>query len=99
MVQGFINGITSKIAAVGNAAKGIANKIKSFLHFSKPDEGPLREYDQWMPDFMKGLADDINKSSYLVEDATANLAKNMANTISSKTTDFKIKAFFTLRKH
>lgn len=82
MVQGFINGITSKINAVGNAAKGIANKIKSFLHFSKPDEGPLREYEQWMPDFMKGLADDINKSSYLVEDATANLAKNMANTLS-----------------
>jgi phage-related protein len=82
MIQGFINGITSKINAVGNAAKGIANKIKSFLHFSKPDEGPLRDYDTWMPDFMKGLANDINKSSYLVEDATENLASKMANTLS-----------------
>ena len=82
MVQGFINGITSKIAAVGNAAKGIANKIKSFLHFSKPDEGPLRDYDTWMPDFMKGLANDIYKSSYLVENATENLASKMANTLS-----------------
>lgn len=82
MIQGFINGITSKIAAVGNAAKGIANKIKSFLHFSKPDEGPLRKYEEWMPDFLKGLAKGINQSSYLVEDATDNLAKNMANTLS-----------------
>lgn len=82
MIQGFINGITSKLAAVGNAAKGIANKIASFLHFSKPDEGPLRNYDTWMPDFMKGLANDINKSSYMVEDATKNLASKMANTLS-----------------
>lgn len=82
MIQGFINGITSKINAVGNAAKGIANKIKSFLHFSKPDEGPLRDYETWMPDFMKGLAKGINQSSYLVEDATENLADKMANTLS-----------------
>ena len=82
MIQGFVDGIKSKLAAVGNAAKGIANKIKSFLHFSKPDEGPLRDYETWMPDFVEGLAKGINKSSYMVENATASLADNMANALS-----------------
>lgn len=82
MITGFVNGIKSKLAAVGNAAKGIANKITSFLHFSKPDEGPLRDYETWMPDFVEGLAKGINKSSYMVENATANLADNMANALS-----------------
>ena len=82
MITGFVNGIKSKLAAVGNAAKGIANKITSFLHFSKPDEGPLRDYETWMPDFVEGLAKGIDKSSYMVENATANLADNMANALS-----------------
>ena len=34
----------------------IAGKIKSFLHFSRPDEGPLTDYETWMPDFIGGLA-------------------------------------------
>ena len=41
---------------VGDAAKSVANKVKSYLHFSKPDEGPLRDYETWMPDFVEGLA-------------------------------------------
>ena len=81
-VQGLINGITGMLGNVGSAVKGLANKIKSFLHFSRPDEGPLREYETWMPDFIKGLAKGIDQSSYLVEDATQNLADTMANTLS-----------------
>lgn len=82
MIQGFVNGIKNMLGKVGDAAKGIANKIKSFLHFSKPDEGPLRDYETWMPDFVKGLAQGIDKSSYMVEDATENLADSMANALS-----------------
>ena len=82
MIQGLINGIKGMISKVGDAVKGIADKIKNFLHFSKPDTGPLREYEEWMPDFMKGLAQGINKSSYLVENATSNLAGNMAGILS-----------------
>lgn len=82
MIQGLINGIKGMIGNVGSAVKGLANKIKSFLHFSRPDEGPLREYETWMPDFIKGLAKGIDKSSYLVENATQNLADVMANTLS-----------------
>lgn len=77
MIQGFINGIKSKINAVGDAAKGIAKKIKSILHFSKPDEGPLREYETWMPDMVKGLARTMEQSSNIL----ANQAKELAEKI------------------
>jgi len=82
MIDGLKQGIKDKIAAVGNAVKGVADKIKSLLHFSRPDEGPLREYEKWMPDFMKGLAKGITKYSYLVYDATDEVAKEMANQLS-----------------
>ena len=82
MLQGFIDGIKAKIGKLGDAVKGIAEKIKSFLHFSKPDLGPLRDYETWMPDMIKGMAKGITKSSYLLENATDNLAENMANKLS-----------------
>ena len=59
MVMGIVNGIKSCIGAVGNAVSSVADKIRSFLHFSVPDEGPLTDYESWMPDFMKGLAKGI----------------------------------------
>ncbi|MEF9916773.1 MAG: hypothetical protein RR275_04195 [Lachnospiraceae bacterium] len=49
----------------------MAEAIKSFLHFSVPDEGLLTDYESWMPDFMKGLANGIDKSKRLVSDAVS----------------------------
>ena len=63
MIQGLINGITGMIGNVGKAVSGVANKIKNFLHFSRPDEGPLREYEKWMPDFIEGLSNSLDKAS------------------------------------
>lgn len=82
MVQGLIDGIKSKIDGVKNAAKSVADKIKNFLHFSRPDEGPLREYEEWMPDFVRGLARTLRDSSYLLEDASLDMATTLANNTS-----------------
>jgi phage-related protein len=65
------------VLAVGDAVKSVADKIKSFLHFSVPDEGPLTEYEEWMPDFMQGLAKGIERSKGLVTDAVKGLASDM----------------------
>ena len=46
---------------VGNAVKSVASGIRSFLHFSVPDEGPLADADTYMPDFMKLLSGGIKK--------------------------------------
>ena len=76
-VNGIAQGIQNAIGTVTNAVKGVANKIRSFLHFSVPDEGPLTEYESWMPDFMEGLAKGIEKSKSVVTDAIAGVSKDM----------------------
>ncbi len=77
MIMGIVNGIKSCINAVGDAVKSVADKIKSFLHFSVPDEGPLTEYESWMPDFMNGLAKGIEKSKDVVAKAVEGVSQDM----------------------
>ena len=80
LIMGIVNGIKSCINAVGDAVKSVADKIKSFLHFSVPDEGPLTDYEKWMPDFMKGLADGIEKSRGMIEQAMQGVTGDMTIT-------------------
>ena len=77
LIMGIVNGIKSCISAVGDAVKSVADKIKSFLHFSVPDEGPLTDYESWMPDFMKGLAKGIENSKGMVTKAMDSLSADM----------------------
>ena len=77
IIMGIVNGIKSCIGAVGDAVSSVANKIKSFLHFSVPDEGPLTDYESWMPDFMKGLAKGIEDSKSMVAKAMDGVAADM----------------------
>ena len=81
-VQGLIDGIKSKFGGIVDSVKGIGGKIKEFLHFSRPDMGPLREYEKWMPDFMKGLAKGIRNNESMVISAAASLADNMAKALN-----------------
>ena len=81
MIQGLVNGIKSMIGAVGDAVAGVANKIKNFLHFSRPDEGPLREYEEWMPDMINGLSASLEKASPSLINQTKALAKGMSDSL------------------
>ena len=47
------------------------------MHFSVPDEGPLTDYETWMPDFMHGLAKGINQSKSMVAKAMDGVASDM----------------------
>ena len=69
------------IGAVGDAVAGVANKIKNFLHFSRPDEGPLREYEEWMPDMINGLSASLEKASPSLINQTKALAKGMSDSL------------------
>lgn len=77
IINGIVNGIKSCIGKVKDAVCSVADTIKSFLHFSVPDEGSLTEYESWMPDFMYGLAKGIEKSKGMVKDAVSGLAADM----------------------
>ena len=83
IINGIIEGIKSKINDVADAVTGVAATIKSYLHFSVPDEGPLTDFESWMPDFMKGLAEGINKSKQYVEKAVESVADAMQISLNS----------------
>lgn len=79
MIQGFINGIWNMLGSVGNAAKSLASTVSSFLHFSRPDKGPLRDYETWMPDMVKGLSKTLKSSTPELYNASKNLSNKIAN--------------------
>lgn len=77
IISGIVNGIRSMIGKVKDAVSSVANAIRSFLHFSVPDEGPLTDYESWMPDFMSGLASGIEKGRGLITKEIGKLAEDM----------------------
>ena len=77
-VDGFVEGLQERLQKVVDAVKKIANTVKDFLGFSRPDKGPLHEYEQWMPHFMQGLAKGIKSNIGLVKGAVDDIAKTMA---------------------
>lgn len=77
IIEGIVNGIKSCIGKVKDAVTNVAETIRSFLHFSVPDEGPLTDYESWMPDFMSGLAKGIEQSKNMVAKAVEGVASDM----------------------
>ena len=73
-------GIKSMIGKVGEAVSSVADKIRSFLHFSVPDEGPLTDYESWMPDFIGGMAKGIEKSRGMIENAMNGVTSDLTIT-------------------
>lgn len=86
MIQGFIDGIKSMIGKIGDAISGVANKIASFLHFSRPDVGPLRNYETWMPDMISGMAAGLKANAHLLADAASEAAGNIAYSMPGAST-------------
>lgn len=73
LVTGLAKGIKDGGGIIAKAVSWIGGIIKGFLHFSRPDEGPLREYEKWMPDMIQGMADGIRDNAYLLQEAAADL--------------------------
>lgn len=76
-IQGLAGGIMSAARALLDPVKSIAKSIASFLHFSRPDVGPLRDYETWMPDMIDGMAEGIYKNAYKLENAVSSLSAGM----------------------
>lgn len=81
MIMGIVNGIKSCISKVSGAVKDVADTIKSYLHFSVPDVGPLTDYETWMPDFIQGMAKGIDDNKYKLIDAVQSMAGDMRLTM------------------
>ena len=63
LVDGIANGIKGAAAHVKDAVGGVAQNIRSFLHFSEPDIGPLKGFHGWWKDMMQGAGEDITGNS------------------------------------
>lgn len=84
MLDGFIKGIKDKIPSLGEAASGAAKKVKDFLGFSEPEEGPLSNFHTFAPDMMdlfaEGIDENINVVQNSVEDVAGVVAGGMTQT-------------------
>ena len=83
MVDGFVDGIKSKVQKVIDAVKKIAQSVKDFLGFSEPDKGPLSDFHTFAPDMMKLFAQGINQNKGIVIKALDGLAKEIALPLDS----------------
>ena len=83
LMQNLINGITYMLGSLINTVADVARSIWEYLHFSVPEKGALTDVEEWMPDFMKGLAKGINKSKKYVEAAVSGVADAMTLTMQS----------------
>jgi TP901 family phage tail tape measure protein len=81
-INGLKDGIRSGINNIISAVKGLASKIRSYLHFSRPDVGPLRDYETWMPDFIEGMSKGIDQSAYKVLNSVKRVAGAMSSEMS-----------------
>lgn len=86
-INGIARGIRNAIGAVTRAVGSVVDTITSFLHFSRPDKGPLREYEKWMPDFMTGLADGIYDNIDKVQKAASAVSGTIDSTITGRVSD------------
>ena len=82
MMDNFIGGIKDKIANLSETLKGAADKVKSFLGFSEPEEGPLSNFHTFAPDMMELFAQGIKDNTNLITDAVSD-AFNIGKVIES----------------
>lgn len=90
IIDGIVSGIQSAVGRVGEAVKGVADKIKSFLGFSEPEDGPLSDFHTYMPDMIDLMASGITSGKKKVKDALEGMTGDMsviakANVVSKTT--------------
>lgn len=72
LIDNFTDGIKKFINKPIEAVKGLAAKVKSFLGFSEPEEGPLSDFHTYAPDMMMLFAQGITDNAGLITRAIGN---------------------------
>lgn len=84
LATNMATGIKNNIHKVTNAVTSVANKIKSFLHFTEPDEGPLSNFHTYMPDMIDLMVSGIKSNTNKIKNEMENLAGTMLYTINTE---------------
>lgn len=79
MIDNFVKGIQEGWNSLTETVSGLAGTVADYLHFSHPEIGPLADFDTWMPDMMKQLAEGITDNNWRVQEAVGSTAGIIAN--------------------
>ena len=82
LVSNFTNGIMEKMNALKQKVSDMAATIKSYLHFSEPDVGPLSDFNTYAPDMVKNFAQGIEKNLPVLQRATNDMAGTIAGGVN-----------------
>lgn len=83
LVSNMALGIKNNIRIVTSAVNSVANKIKSLLGFSEPEDGPLSNFHTYMPDMIDLMVSGIKANTNKVKSEIENLANMMSYTINT----------------
>lgn len=78
MMDGYIAGVRSRIKELEAVVKSVATTVSDYMHFTRPEKGPLRNYEEWMPHMMEGLSKGIAANKHLVTEQIEDLANSMS---------------------
>lgn len=83
LAENMANGIKRNTEKVTSAVSNVASKIKSFLHFTEPDEGPLSNFHTYMPDMIDLMVYGIRQNVGKVKSEMENMASVMSYAINA----------------
>lgn len=77
IINGIVEGIHNTIGKITDAVSGIAETISSYIHFSVPDKGPLRDFRSYMPDMINEMVKGIDNGIPQIASAMRSLSGAM----------------------
>lgn len=93
LVENIVAGLSgsTSLGKIAGAASRVAGKIAEYIHHSVPDEGPLKDELEYMPDMIDNLVKTLYQASPRLEKATADVAGMMADNLNpDNLNDFNI---------
>jgi hypothetical protein len=79
LVINFHNGMQQYAHLIEEAANSIATIIWSYLHFTKPEVGPMKDADTWGGDMDSTIADGIANNQDIIEQAVNGVASAVSD--------------------
>ena len=79
LIDGFIEGIRSMLDDLGDVVDDVVSSVTDFLHFSRPDKGPLPYYEEWMPHMSRTAHESATTTLSEDDEEPANGLSNSVN--------------------
>lgn len=87
LIDNFISGIKSKLSALADSVKGVAQTVRDFIGFSEPKKGPLSNFHTYAPDMMSLFAGGIQDNLWRVQDQLNRMGGNIQDAIPTPAVD------------